>query len=56
LPESFRGYPVRFPVTADPGGGARDRVQVCGLGAWLTGELEFDPRSEIALADWRAAC
>jgi hypothetical protein len=52
LPDSFRGYPVAFPVTRDPSGAARHRVQVTGLGAWLTGQLGFDPRQEITLLDW----
>ena len=52
LPESFRGYPVGFPVTRDPGGPARHRVEVAGLGAWLTGYLGFDPRRDVSTADW----
>jgi hypothetical protein len=39
LPESFRGYPVRFPVTREPEGPSRPRVEVAGLGGWLTGLL-----------------
>jgi hypothetical protein len=54
LPESFRGYPVAFPVTPEPGGDARHRVEVIGLGAWLTGRLGFDPRREVTLLDWLA--
>ncbi len=54
LPPSFRGYPVAFPVTREPDGIARHRVQVTGLGAWLTGQLGFDPRGEITLLDWLA--
>ncbi len=54
LPTSFRGYPVAFPSTAEPGSGARHRVQVTGLGSWLTGELGFDPRREVTLLDWLA--
>ena len=53
LPESFGGYPVAFPVT-EPGGTAGHRVQVAGLGAWLTGRLGFDPRREVTLLDWLA--
>lgn len=44
LPESFCGYPVAFPVTREPGATARHRVEVTGLGAWLTGQLGFDSR------------
>jgi len=54
LPESFRGYPVAFPVTREPGGPARHRVQVIGLGTWLTSHLGFDPRHAVTLLDWLA--
>jgi predicted N-acetyltransferase YhbS len=53
LPGSFRGYPVAFPVP-EPGSAARHRVEVAGLGGWLTGQLGFDPRREAALLDWLA--
>ena len=45
LPSVFRGYPVAFEVTRDPGGGAWHRVEVTGLGDWLAGRLGFDPRA-----------
>ena len=54
LPESFRGYPVAFPVTREPGGAPRHRVQVTGLGTWLTSHLGFDPRHDVTLLDWLA--
>ena len=54
LPSSFRGYPVAFPVTGEPAGTARHRVEVAGLGAWLTGRLGFDAQHEITLLDWLA--
>jgi Domain of unknown function (DUF4037) len=54
LPESFRGFPVAFPVTREPGGIARHRVQVTGLGTWLGGHLGFDPREPVTLLDWLA--
>ena len=54
LPSSFRGYPVAFPVTREPGGTARHRVEVADLGSWLTGRLGFDPRREVTLLDWLA--
>jgi hypothetical protein len=52
LPDSFGGYPVRFGVTRDPGGGARHRVEVRGLGGWLTRLLGFDPRDGVTVPDW----
>jgi hypothetical protein len=54
LPASFRGYPVRFPVTKEPDGVARHRVEVTGLGSWLSAQLGFDPRRRPALLDWLA--
>ncbi len=54
LPESFRGYPVAFPVTREPDGTARHRVEVTGLGAWLGAHLGFDPRQAVTLLDWLA--
>ena len=54
LPESFHGYPVAFPVTPELGGTARHRVEITGLGAWLTGRLGFDPRAEVTVLDWLA--
>jgi hypothetical protein len=54
LPVSFRGYPVRFPVTREPDGIAGHRVEVTGLGGWLTGRLGFDPRRAVTLLDWLA--
>jgi hypothetical protein len=54
LPGEFRGYPVRFPVTREPDGTARHRVEVAGLGGRLTGWLGFDPRASVTLLDWLA--
>ena len=54
LPESFRGYPVAFPVTREPGGAARHRVEVTSLGSWLGWRLGFDPRQAVTLLDWLA--
>ena len=54
LPDSFRGYPVRFPVTKEPDGVARHRVEVTGLDSWLSARLGFDPRRQPALLDWLA--
>jgi hypothetical protein len=54
LPGEFRGYPVRFPVTREPDGTARHRVEVAGLGGRLTGWLGFDPRAAVTPLDWLA--
>ena len=53
LPASFRGYPVAFPLTSEPSV-SRHRVQVAGLGEWLTGKLGFDPCRAVTLTDWLA--
>jgi hypothetical protein len=54
LPESFRGYPVRFPVTREADGVPRPRVEAAPLGGWLAGLLGFDPRAGATLLDWLA--
>jgi len=54
LPATFRGHPVAFPVTREPDGTARQRVEVTGLGTWLTSRLGFDPRQAVTLLDWLA--
>jgi hypothetical protein len=54
LPAAFRGYPVAFPVTREPDGVARHRVQVTGLGRWLSRQLGFDPRPGVTVPDWLA--
>lgn len=54
LPAMFRGHPTAFPSTAEPGKPARRWVEVADLGAWLTGQLGFDPRRPITVSDWLA--
>jgi hypothetical protein len=54
LPAAFRGYPTAFPVTREPDGRARHRVEVTELGAWLAGHLGFDPRRPVTVTDWLA--
>jgi hypothetical protein len=54
LPASFRGYRVAFPVTKEPAGTVRHRVEVADLGTWLIGRLGFDPRRAVTLTDWLA--
>jgi len=54
LPPAFRGYPTAFPVTREPDGVGRHRVEVTGLDEWLAGRLGFDPRPPITVTDWLA--
>jgi hypothetical protein len=49
LPESFRGWPVRFGWNARP---VSHHVQVVPLGAWLEGQLGFDARRGVGPRDW----
>jgi hypothetical protein len=51
LPDSFRGWPVRFgwddvPVTS--------HVELGPLGEWLERRLGFDPRGGVSARDWLA--
>jgi Domain of unknown function (DUF4037) len=54
LPAAFRGYRTAFPVTREPDGQDRHRVEVTELGAWLAGQLGFDPRRPVTVTDWLA--
>ncbi len=54
LPETFLGWPVRFPDATQEKEPPRHWVDVAALGAWLTGQLGFDPRAGVSLADWLA--
>jgi uncharacterized protein DUF4037 len=52
LPDEFRGWPTRFgwdevPVTS--------HVEVADLGAWLAGQIGFDPRVAIETPHWLCA-
>jgi hypothetical protein len=51
LPQTFRGWPVRYGWDAVP---VRHHVEVAELGAWLRGHLGFDPRDGVTTADWLA--
>jgi Domain of unknown function (DUF4037) len=54
LPATFRGFPTAFPVSREPDGAARTRIEVVAdLVAWLG--LGFDPRRSATVADWLAA-
>jgi hypothetical protein len=54
LPDSFRGFPVRFSLSGEPANSARHHVRVARLGGWLTWLLGFDPRVGVSLLDWLA--
>jgi hypothetical protein len=62
LPKTFLGYPTHFAPTGEPGigvmqttdGPVHHRVEVTDPDAWFTTHLGFDPRKDIALADWLA--
>jgi hypothetical protein len=54
LPASFRGYPVRFPLSGEPPAAARHHVRVAALDDWLRGQLGFDPRAGMTTLDWLA--
>jgi hypothetical protein len=50
LPESFRGSPVRFPVTWDSE--TSHRVEVAVVGDYLTRILGLDPAGGLSAPDW----
>jgi hypothetical protein len=49
LPETFRGWPVRYGWDAHE---VRHRVDVTPLGTWLEERLGFDARQGIETRDW----
>ncbi|MFG1707396.1 DUF4037 domain-containing protein [Nonomuraea sp. M3C6] len=51
LPERFRGFPTVFGYHGQVGPG----VTVTEVGAWLAGQLGFDPREGVSLLDWLSA-
>jgi hypothetical protein len=54
LPETFAGWPTRFPDATARDPAPRHWVEVAELGAWLTRRLGFDPRTGVGLLDWLA--
>jgi uncharacterized protein DUF4037 len=54
LPDTFLGWPTRFPDVSQPGWPAKHWVTVAELGEWLISQLGFDPRAGVTLADWLA--
>ena len=54
LPDTFAGYPVRYPLTGEPPTAARHHVLVQALPGWLCGQLGFDPLAGVSTFDWLA--
>jgi hypothetical protein len=50
LPQSYRGYPVRFPVTWDPS--LSHKVDVATVAGFAAGRLGVDPTGELSVLDW----
>jgi len=50
LPESYRGYPVRFPVTFDLS--PRHQVEVATVAGFAVSRLGVDPTGELSVLDW----
>jgi hypothetical protein len=50
LPDSYRGFPVRFPVTWDPSG--THQVEVATVSGFAASRLGIDPTNELSAADW----
>jgi hypothetical protein len=49
LPETFRGWPVRYGWDAVP---VQSHVRVSTLADWLRGHLGLDPRTGMTALDW----
>jgi hypothetical protein len=54
LPETFAGWPTRFPDATEADAAPRHWVDVAELGDWLTRHLGFDARTGVGLLDWLA--
>ena len=50
LPESYRGFPVRFPVTWNPS--LSHKVEVATVTGFAAGRLGVDPAAELSVLDW----
>jgi hypothetical protein len=49
LPETFRGWPLRYGWDAVP---VQGHVRVTTLSGWLRGHLDLDPRAGMTALDW----
>jgi hypothetical protein len=50
LPESYRGYPVRFPLTWDSE--LAHKVEVATVAGFAVSRLGVDPARELSVLDW----
>jgi hypothetical protein len=50
LPTSYRGFPVRFPVTWDSS--FTHKVEIATVAGFAASRLGVDPTSELSVADW----
>ena len=50
LPESYRGFPVRFPVTWEPS--RAHKVEVSTVAGFAASRLGIDPTGQMSAVDW----
>jgi Domain of unknown function (DUF4037) len=50
LPESYRGFPVRFPVTWDPS--RTHKIEVATVAGFAASRLGVDPVAGLSAVDW----
>jgi hypothetical protein len=50
LPEFYRGFPVRFPMTWDTS--LSHKVEVATVGDFAASRLGADPTAELSVPDW----
>jgi hypothetical protein len=50
LPESYQGFPVRFPVTWNPS--PAHKIEVATVAGFAAGRLGVDPTGEMPAVDW----
>jgi Domain of unknown function (DUF4037) len=50
LPDSYQGYPVRFPVTWDPS--LSHKVEVATVAGFAASRLGVDPTGGLSVLDW----
>jgi hypothetical protein len=50
LPKSYRGFPVRFPVTWDRS--FTHKVEIATVRGFAASRLGIDPTTELSVADW----